>query len=395
MANQDTPRHPSRNPTPKPTARCSQTIARGTTMWRSTPVPGVTVRGRAVAETPTNRFETTSVELTDEEHARRADEHPDGRRLETNALAEQTRRIINRVDAEDMPFRWTVNPYRGCEHGCVYCYARPTHEYLGLNCGLDFDTKIVAKDDAPRLLRRELSDPAWRGEPIVFSGVTDAWQPLERTKRITRRCVEIIAACRQPISIVTKNRLVTRDLDLLQELAAHNAVHVALSVTTLDASLAARMEPRASRPADRLRAIRELRDAGVPVSAMIAPVIPGLTDVEIPQLIDAVRDAGAQAVGRVMLRLPWQVKTLFLEWIRREAPHAAHRVEQRIRDVRGGALYDSTPGARLRGEGEYADHLNRTFDMFARRAGLAVALPPLSSAAFRRGPATGQMELWG
>jgi DNA repair photolyase len=288
------------------------------------------------------------------------------------------------VDVPDLHFKWTVNPYRGCEHGCIYCYARPTHEYAGLSSGLDFETTILAKHDAPEILRRELAAPAWRGEPIMISGVTDPYQPVERELRITRRVLELMVECRQAISLITKNRLVTRDLDLLRELHVHRAVHAAVSVTTLDNALARVMEPRASSPGSRLETIRALSAAGLPVAVMVAPVIPGLTDHEIPRILHAAREAGAVAAGCILLRLPHQIKSIFLEWIGRHFPDRAAKVESLIRQTRGGALYDSRMFVRQRGEGEIADAIRRTFEVFAKRHGLGDRWQPLNTKAFRR-----------
>lgn len=324
-----------------------------------------------------------------------------GRQVQTEVRPDATRRIINRVDSPDVPFNWSINPYRGCEHGCIYCYARPDHERLGYSSGLDFETRLVAKLDAPRLLRRELANPKWKGETIVFSGVTDCYQPIEREYRITRDCLEVIAECRQPVGIITKNKLVLRDLDLLQELARHRAVRVGLSITTLDNRLASKMEPRASSPSERLETLSALRDAGVQTFAMIAPIIPGLNDREIPSLLKAVSQAGAQTAGYILLRLPHQIKAMFLDWLARCYPDRAHHVESLLRQVRGGALYDPAFGVRQRGRGPIAAQINTLFDAFSKRCGLDGTLDSLNGKAFRRpvltdGPkdrASGVMQL--
>ena len=329
---------------------------------------------------------------SEQEQARQ--EHPCGVQIKTRVYMDQSRQIINRVDSPDLPFHWTLNPYRGCETGCSYCYARPTHETLGFSCGLDFETKIVAKPEAPRLLRRELASSKWSGEPIVMSGVTDCYQPLEAKLKITRQCLEVMAECRQPVSIVTKHRLVTRDIELLAELARHRAVNVYLSLTTLDHKLAAAMEPRASCPRDRLRAISELADAGVPVGVMIAPVIPGLNDKEIPALLEAAAGAGVGAATWVLLRLPYQVKTLFLDWLHMNFPDRAARVEGLIRGMRGGNLNGARFGDRMRGHGPVAAQIAETFRVFAARHGLDRGLPAPSSAAFVRPAVDGQLNLF-
>ena len=274
------------------------------------------------------------------------------------------------------------------------CYARPTHETLGFSSGLDFETKIVAKPDAPVLLRRELAASRWRGETIVMSGVTDCYQPLERRLEITRRCLEVFSECRQPVGMITKNRLIVRDLDLLASLAEHRAVNVTLSLTTLDKKLAAVMEPRASRPLDRLRTISDLAAAGIPVSVMLAPIIPGLNDHEIPHLLEAAAEAGATSAGWIMIRLPHQVKTVFLDWLQVQFPDRAAAIEGRIRDLHGGRLYDSRFGDRGRGHGALAGQIAATFRVFAARLGLHRPLPAPSSRAFRRPGDVGQMRLF-
>ncbi len=281
-----------------------------------------------------------------------------------------------------MGFSVSLNPYRGCEHGCAYCYARPTHEYLGLSAGLDFERELFVKRDAAALLRRALAAPSWVPEPIALSGVTDPYQPLERRERVTRACLEVLAEHRQPVSLISKNHLVTRDLDLLSELAHHRAVAVTISITTLDDDLRASMEPRTSSPARRLAAIRALADAGVPVGVNVAPVIPGLTDAEIPTILAAAADAGAAFAGTVMLRLPHAVEEVFRSWLATLDPARASRVLARVREVRGGRLNDADFGRRMRGTGTYADQIRSLYELALRRHGLE-RRPALSSDAFR------------
>lgn len=367
-------------------------------------LPNGLSRGRGAGLNPGNRFDGIRLHmLGDHLDAERDAEirgetgrdNPPAAGVEsTNVLVDRTQRVINRIDVPDLPFHWSVNPYRGCEHGCVYCYARPTHEMLGLSCGLDFETRIMAKPDAPRLLRKELAAPRWKGEPILMCGVTDGYQPVESKLRITRGCLEVMAACRQPVSIVTKSRLITRDIDLLSELASHHAARVAISLTTLDKALASKMEPRASSPKDRLRAIEELASAGVPVMAMIAPVIPGLTDREMPSLIEAAASAGASFAGWIMLRLPHQVKALFIEWLERHYPDRTSRIENQVRGMHDGKLYEPKFGQRFRGTGPMADQIAKTFDVFTRRVGLDRDLPPLNATAFRKPELGGQLSLF-
>ncbi len=353
------------------------------------------VRGRGAGINPSCRFEDVRLHVLGEHLDELARERPGGVQVGTRVEPDYARTILNRVESPDIPGDWTLNPYRGCEHGCVYCYARPGHEYLGLSCGLDFETRLFAKHGAADLLRGALRDAAWKGESIALSGVTDPYQPIERDLGITRACLEVCVEARQAVSVITKNRLVTRDRDLLGELAKFGAAHAAVSVTTLDRALSARMEPRASTPEDRLRAIRELSAAGVPVIVMTAPIIPGLNDHEVPSILEAARDAGAVGAGYVMLRLPYQLKDVFLEWLRRNYPGRAGKVEALIRDVRGGELNDSRFRARMRGTGAFADHLSASFKVFARRMGLT-GRATLETGHFRRPSAAKgeQMELF-
>ncbi|MEX2671507.1 MAG: PA0069 family radical SAM protein [Phycisphaeraceae bacterium] len=351
------------------------------------PVNPTTARGRGAQQNPTNRFESQSLHvLGDHLDELLRDEHTDpaGRQIQTLVLRDQSRSILNPVDSPDIGFAWSINPYRGCEHGCIYCYARPGHEYLGLSSGLDFETKIFAKPDAPDLLRKELARPRWYGETIAMSGVTDCYQPVERKLRITRGCLELFADCRQPVGIVTKSRLVLRDLDLLKTLAEHDAVRVAVSLTTLDKKLAAKMEPRAASPADRLETIRQLSAAGIPVIAMLAPIVPALNDREIPALLKASAEAGAASASYVMLRLPYQIKDLFTDWLTEHFPDRRSHVEKLLRESRSGKLYDAQFGDRMKGTGPYAEQIAQTVRIFKQRYNLNRPLRPMSSASFRR-----------
>ncbi|MCW5753988.1 MAG: PA0069 family radical SAM protein [Phycisphaeraceae bacterium] len=342
------------------------------------------VRGRGAGLNPASRFDDVRLHVLGTHLEEVASEYPDGRQVVTRIVPDHTREILNRVDSPDVPLSWTVNPYRGCEHGCIYCYARPGHEYFGLSSGLDFETVIFAKHDAPQLLRCALAKPTWQGEPIAFSGVTDCYQPIERTLCITRRCLEVCLEAYQPVTLVTKNHMVTRDIDVLAQFAAWQGVHVAVSLTTLDHRLASTMEPRASSPRQRLAAIERLASAGVPVAVMTAPIIPGLNDREIPSLLKAAHEAGARTAGWVMLRLPYQLKALFLEWLEREFPDRARHIESLIRQVRSGELSDPRHGKRMRGEGPIAEHIAHTFRVFSRRLGYAQGWTALNSALFRR-----------
>lgn len=336
------------------------------------------VPGRGSASNPPNRFERMRYE-------RDPDAPPDEEIApKTVLLRDATRSIITTNDSPDVGFSASINPYRGCENGCVYCYARPYHEYIGFSSGLDFETKILVKEDAPELLRRELSSPRWQPQTLGLSGVTDPYQPAERRLRLTRRCLEVLAEFRNPVGIVTKNRFVTRDLDVLSDLASHHAAAVFLSVNSLDGRLANVLEPRATQPAGRLEAVRELNAAGVPVGVLVAPIIPGLNDHEIPAVLAAAKEAGAQCAGYVMLRLPYAVKELFEQWLEQHYPERKAKVLGLIRDLRGGKLSDSRFGVRMTGEGEYAESVRQMFALARRRVGLDKGGPALSTAAFRR-----------
>jgi DNA repair photolyase len=340
--------------------------------------PGGNVRGRGAASNPTNRFTSISAERFEDYDP---SEDPSPR---TQFIPDASTTIINYNDSPDIPFDASINVYRGCEHGCAYCYARPFHEYLGYSPGLDFETKIVVKYNAPELLRRELSSTKWKPQTIAMSGVTDCYQPAERKLQLTRRCLEVFAEFRNPVGIVTKNHLVTRDLDLLADLARFNCTAVYVSITTLDTELTPRLEPRASLPQMRLAAIRKLRGAGVPVGVMTAPMIPGLTDHELPKILAAAAEAGAQFAGLVPLRLPFAVKDIFAEWLTRHFPDRKENVLNRVRSLRGGGLNDANFGSRMTGEGVWAEQLRQMFEVMTRKLGLNERGAGLSTAHFRR-----------
>ena len=335
-------------------------------------MPITSLRGRGAAHQPANRFERLRVV---------PDAPIEG--PPTVYLDDTSRSIIARNQSPDVPFDASVNPYRGCEHGCAYCYARPSHELLGFSAGLDFESKILVKRDAAALLRKALRAPTWRPQVLAFSGVTDAYQPIERRLRITRGCLEVLAEARHPVGIVTKNALVTRDIDLLDELARYRAASVCVSVTTLDTDLARRLEPRASAPARRLEAIRALHRAGIPVGVLVAPVIPGLNDHEIPALLEAAAEAGAAFAGWVLLRLPGAVADVFDDWLAREAPARRDKVLHRLQELRGARLSDGRFGHRMRGQGPWAEHLRNLFEIERRRHGLATRGLDLDTGAFR------------
>ncbi|HEB90905.1 MAG TPA: PA0069 family radical SAM protein [Deltaproteobacteria bacterium] len=347
-------------------------------------------KGRGARTNPTGRFERTRIEpdLAALETAGPllASETRDASRdpPRTRTLPDRSRRVLSRNDSPDLPFEASLNPYRGCEHGCVYCYARPTHELLGYSAGLDFETKILVKDEAPRLLRRELSSPRWIPRTVMLSGVTDAYQPIERRLEITRRCIRVFADFRNPIRLVTKNALVARDVDLLRELAEFRAVSVALSITTLDSDLQRALEPRASSSAERLRALERLSSAGIPTGVMVAPVIPGLTDSETPRILEAARSAGARWASQTVLRLPHGLPSLFDDWLATHRPLRRKKVLHRLEALRGGRLDDPRFGSRMRGEGRFAEQIADLFRLSARRHGLEGSPPGLSTDAFRR-----------
>ncbi|MEW5927489.1 MAG: PA0069 family radical SAM protein [Gemmatimonadota bacterium] len=350
----------------------------------------IPIRGRGASHNPPNRFEKLHVEL-EPVPGDPGDPEP---RTETQYFRDHARSILARNDSPDVPFSVSINCYRGCSHGCIYCYARPNHEYLGFSAGLDFETRIMVKEDAPALLRRELSSPRWRPEVVAMSGVTDPYQPVERKLRLTRGCLEVLAEARNPVGIVTKNHLVTRDADLLGELARFGAALVFLSITTLDPKLQRVMEPRTSIPARRLDAIRELADAGIPTGVMVAPVIPGLTDHEMPAILEAAARAGARSAGYVPLRLPFAVKDLFERWLEQHFPDRRNKVLNRIRELRGGRLNDAQFHGRMRGEGIWAAHLKQLFRTTCKRLGMNERSLDLSTEAFRRIGAGPQYDLF-
>lgn len=344
---------------------------------------------------PPNRFESVHREY-DLEHLEWDQEYLheiSNRKIEY--LDDQTQSIVSENKSPDIPFRFSLNPYRGCIHACAYCYARPTHEYLGFNAGLDFETKIVVKRNAPTLLREFLAKPTWTPESIAFSGVTDCYQPAEREFRLTRACLEVALQCRQPISVITKNALILRDLDLLAELAKHRLVHVYLSITTLDSELARAMEPRTSIPAARLRTVAMLSEARIPVGVMTAPIIPGLNDSEIPSLLIAAKEAGAMTAGYILLRLPLTVEPVFLEWLQRIRPTAAKKVIGRIEEARDGKRNSSQWGQRMVGTGPLADQIGSLFSVFQKKLRLDQSLPPYNFDDFRPPPPkSGQLSLF-
>jgi DNA repair photolyase len=344
------------------------------------------LRGRGSVSNPKNRFE--SIERIPDP----LDDNDEIPSPHTQFLFDRSKSLIAYNDSPDVGFDASINPYRGCEHGCVYCYARPTHEYLGFSSGLDFETKIMVKEDAPELLRSELSSPKWKPQIVALSGNTDCYQPVEKKKQLTRRCLEVFLDFRNPVVIITKNHLVTRDVDILSELAKYECIGVTISITTLDSKLASLMEPRASTPERRLAAIRALSEAGVPVGYLQAPMIPGLTDSEAPVIAQAAADAGAKFCGYVALRLPFAVKLLFEQWLERHYPEKKDKILNRIRSMRAGKLNDPNFKSRMRGEGIFAEQMAELFQLAQKKAGVRERWPKFSIEHFRR-PGDGQLTL--
>jgi DNA repair photolyase len=360
----------------------------------------ISVRGRGTGANPQPRFAPLTVVRDPDVEAGDGWGPDDGDfnpAPSTQFYRDASRSIIAYNDSPDVGFSASINAYRGCEHGCIYCFARPGHEYLDWSAGLDFESKILVKPDAPRLLREELGKSSWKPQVVQCSGVTDCYQPVERRLRLTRQCLEVLAEFRNPVSILTKNHLVTRDIDLFTAMVPHQTVVVLVSITTLDAELARRMEPRASAPARRLDAVRRLAAAGVPVGVMVAPIIPGLNDEHMPGVLEAVAEAGARWAGFTLLRLPWGVKDLFVNWLGEHYPDRKEKVLGRQRSIRGGKLNDSRFGERMAGEGFWAQQIRQIFKMTKSRVGLDRAFPTLRTDGFVRrgvGAEQRQMSLW-
>lgn len=322
------------------------------------------IKGRGASDNPVNRFEGHYLDYDlDEETGEKPAQ-------KTQLIRDDTKSFIAFNKSPDVPFEASINPYRGCEHGCIYCYARPYHEYLGFSSGLDFESKIMVKYDGPALLRKEIRSPKWSPQIIAMSGVTDIYQPVERQLEITRQCLEILAEFRNPVGLITKNYLVTRDIDHLKKLAEYNCVKVTLSITSLDNDLVRVMEPRTSTPSRRLKAIEELAEAGIPVGVNVAPIIPGLTDHECSDILRAACDAGAEHAGYIVLRLPFKVKELFLDWLEQHFPDRKEKVKNRIMDIRGGKLNNTDFGKRMRGEGNFSKQIADVFTIQTKRLGL-------------------------
>ncbi len=346
------------------------------------------VKGRGAADNPTNRFESIVLEREPEW----GDEDP---LPKTQFFRDSTRSVLSKNESPDVPFNYSLNPYRGCEHGCIYCYARPTHEYFGLSAGLDFETKIFVKEEAPALLREMFASHRWKPESVAIGGVTDPYQPVEKQLGLTRKCLEVFAEFQNPVMVVTKNKLITRDIDILSKLAQVRAVVCCISITTLTEKVRSVMEPRTSSPDQRLATIRALAQAKIPVGVLVAPVIPGLTDHEIPKIIEAAAESGASFASYVPLRLPMGVGEMFLGWLERHFPDSKLKVMNQIRSMRGGKLNDPNFGSRMQGEGAFAVSIEELFRVACQKADLSQGPMHLSTEFFRRPkPGYSQLDLF-
>lgn len=313
----------------------------------------------------------------------------------TQIYEERPKKIVNRVSSPDIPFPYSMNPYQGCEHGCVYCYARTTHQYWGLSAGLDFERKIIVKENAPELLAEALENPRWKPQPIMLSGNTDCYQPIERKRKVTRRMLEVLLKYRHPVGIITKNSLVLRDIDILEEMASMNLVRVAISVTTMNEDLRRKMEPRTATGAMRMRTLSELSKAGIPTTIMVAPIIPGLNSHEITNMIKMASYRGVYSAGYTLLRLNGAVADLFKDWIRKNFPDRADKVLRQVAEIHGGKLGDTRFGKRMRGEGAIANGINRLFKLAVSKYLDGRVAPSYDLDAFRRPPKNGQLSLFG
>jgi len=327
----------------------------------------IDLKSRGAGLNPKNRFEQIFIDYDDENIERYDDEEV---KVPTTYYFDDTKTILAKNDSPDLGFDHSINPYRGCEHGCIYCYARPSHEYLGFSAGLDFETKIMVKRDAALLLEQEFKKKSWKPQPIMFSGNTDCYQPIERKFGITRKCIEVFKKFNHPVGLITKNALILRDIDLLSEMAKENLATAVISITTMNRELSRKLEPRTSVPSVRFDVLEKLSNAGIPVGVNVAPVVPGLNDEEIPAILKEASERGARFAGHVMLRLPFSVKELFLEWLNRNYPEKASKIINRIHDVRNGELSDAKFGSRMSGEGQIAESIHRLFKISCEKFGL-------------------------
>lgn len=342
------------------------------------------IKGRGTNLNPDNRFENIKLEILDEYLEEMKDEEV---RPVTQFINDHTKSILSKNDSPDLSFMYSINPYRGCEHGCIYCYARPTHEYLGFSSGLDFETKIMIKKNAPALLEKELTKKSYQPQVIILSGNTDCYQPAERKLEITRELLKVFLKFKNPAAIITKNSLVERDLDILKDMNKLNLIGVTISIPTLDKKIAQVMEPRTATPSRRLQTVENLSNAGIYVNVNVAPVVPGLTDDTIPIVLKSVADAGAKSAARIILRLPWQNKELFVNWVNKNFPERANKILNRVKSLRDGELYNSDWGKRMSGEGEWADTVRQIFRINCQKYGLNKERNILRTDLFERNPA--------
>lgn len=340
------------------------------------------IKGRGAQFNPKNRFEKLHIDPDQFEESEEKEDEKSERKIETSFFKDDSKSVISKNDSDDLDFNLSINPYRGCEHGCIYCYARPNHEFLGFSSGIDFETKIMVKENAPELLEVFLNRKNYKPDIINFSGNTDCYQPVERKLKITRKLLKICSDYGNPVSIITKNYLILRDLDILKVMSERNLVVVRISITTLDNKLTRIMEPRTAEPGRRLNIIKTLSENKIPVGVNIAPIIPGLTDKEIPSILKAAVEAGARFAGREMLRLPYSVKELFLNWLAENMPDRSDKIINQIKQIRSGKLNDYRPGVRFSGEGELADTINSLFIISCQKFGLKLHGPKLSFAEF-------------
>lgn len=369
----------------------------------NTPPSGMLLKGRGSSSNPTVRFEKISLEILGESSPAIDDFTLDpaqniiaySKGPSTEFFDDSSKSIVTENNSPDISYRWSINPYRGCEHGCTYCYARPYHEYLGLSAGLDFEQKIIVKRDAAKLLRDWISRPEWQGERLALSGITDPYQPVEAKLKITRQILELLVQTHHCVTMITKNALVARDIDLLSELAGQNLTGIALSITTLDSELARSMEPRTSSPEARLRTVKQLSEAGIPVHVNLAPIIPGLNEHEIPQLVQAAADHGATSVGMQLVRLPGAVTEVFSAWLENKFPDRHAKIISRIQAMRDGKLNEAQFGLRIKGSGPLAESIQQTFRLWAKRCHLDGGMPKLNESLFTPPADTnGQLRLF-
>ncbi len=342
------------------------------------------LKGRGAQSNPKNRFDRLHIEELEEDKEFIDDSVDNLRKVNTVFYKDYSKSVISKNDSYDLDFNYSFNPYRGCEHGCVYCYARPTHEYLGFSSGIDFETKIIVKEDAANLLEHEFKKKSYKPETIMFSGNTDCYQPIEKKLRLTRRALQICLDYRNPVSIVTKNSLIERDIDILKKLASMNLVTVLMSITTLDKKITVSMEPRTSTPEKRLKTIEILSKNNIPSGVNLAPIIPGLNDEEIPIILKEVSKHGGILARHSMIRLPYSVKEIFIEWIKNEFPDRSSKILNKIREIHGGKLNENEFGKRFRGEGKLADTINNLFNLSCKRLHLNEKSTELNVNLFRK-----------